>query len=132
MRRVSKDPDKARALLEMARTIEERVAETDAERFPSQVLKDRFDALRCHLEALAALEGRKASGRGAHAQLIDWAAEEVDMTEGDRELLHRLRRHRNRIAYEGFSVDADFVDRNQERISRLLGRLQQEVRARME
>lgn len=129
---MAKDPEKARALLRMAAAIEDRVAETDPERFPSQILKDRYDALRCHLEALAALEGRKASGRGAHAQLIDWAAHELGLTEGDRDLLHRLRRHRNRIAYEGFFIDVDFVERNDRRITRLLERLEKAVRTHLD
>ncbi|MFO7792747.1 MAG: hypothetical protein ACQEQM_08570 [Thermoplasmatota archaeon] len=57
MREVKPDPDKAKALVKMSDKILERVKETDEERFPSQVLRDYYDAIRQLMEAIACLHG---------------------------------------------------------------------------
>lgn len=64
MRDVSPDPEKARALCKMSESILERVKETDEDRFPSQVLRDYYEAIRQLMEALASLKGVKSEGMG--------------------------------------------------------------------
>lgn len=124
------DPAKARALVKMADRMRARIRATDVEEFPSQVLRDHYGLLHNLMEALAALEGVKTEGRGAHAELIDWTCETVDLAEAQRDFLHRLRQHRNRISYEGFFVDASFLSRNADKLDVLSDALREAVAER--
>jgi len=71
------------------------------------------------MEALAAEQGEDFRGDGAHARLIDWATEEVELSRADQEFLQSLRQYRNRVQYEGFQVDTDWLSRNRDPIERL-------------
>ena len=117
------DPAQARALREMARQVRERLDETLQEQYPSQRLLDQYHALRMLMEALAAEQGEDFRGDGAHARLIDWATEEVELSRADQEFLQSLRQYRNRVQYEGFQVDTDWLSRNRDRIERLFHEL---------
>lgn len=95
MRDITPDPDKAKALKKMSERVLERVKETDAERFPSQILRDYYDAIRQLMEAVASLNGVKSDGIGAHQQLIDWFVDRYQLSEAKREFLHQVRKRRN-------------------------------------
>ncbi len=120
MREVRPDPDKASVLVKMSDKILERVRETDEDRFPSQVLRDYYDALRQLMEAVACLNGVKSEGLGAHQQLIDWLIDEYNLSEGKRQFLHQIRRHRNRFEYEGYFVNKEYIARNKPKINEII------------
>ncbi|MFW6142340.1 MAG: hypothetical protein ACOC53_07260 [Candidatus Saliniplasma sp.] len=120
MREVRPDPDKASALVKMSDKILERVRETDEDRFPSQVLRDYYDVLRQLMEAIACLNGVKSQGLGAHQQLIDWLVDEYNLSEGKRQFLHQIRRHRNRFEYEGYFVNKEYIVRNKPKIDEII------------
>lgn len=67
---VAPDPEKAKSLRKMAKKTLDRIEETNAEKYPTQVLKDYYNVIHYYLEAISISEGKKVSGRGAHAQLI--------------------------------------------------------------
>lgn len=117
MRKVTPDPEKARSLRKMSGKILDRIEETDDEEFPSQVLQDYYDVLHQLIEAIANLDGVETGGAGAHQNLINWFADEYDVSEDVREFLQQLREYRNRISYEGFFVKAEYLERNEDRIS---------------
>lgn len=116
MREVRPDPDKASALVKMSDKILERVRETDEDRFP----RDYYDALRQLMEAIACLNGVKSQGLGAHQQLIDWLVDEYNLSEGKRQFLHQIRRHRNRFEYEGYFVNKEYIVRNKPKIDEII------------
>ncbi len=119
MRHVFADRGKAKALLRMAELVVSRIRETSTSKYASQILKDYYDALHGLMEALAAAKGVKTEGEGAHEKLIEWAAKECGFSESDRQFLHMLRRYRNRISYEGFSIEPPYIERNRKRILNL-------------
>lgn len=121
MRDVSPDPEKARSLKKMSEKILERVKETDKERFPSQVLRDYYDAIRQLMEAVASLHGVKSEGLGAHQQLIDWFVDEYNLSENKRQFLHQIRKHRNRFEYEGLFVKKGYIERNLHKFKEIIG-----------
>ncbi len=116
MRKVTPDPEKARSLRKMSGKILDRIEETDVEEFPSQVLQDYYDVLHQLIEAIANLDGMETGGPGAHQNLINWFADEYDVSEDVREFLQQLREYRNRISYEGFFVKVGYLERNEDRI----------------
>lgn len=127
MRRITPDREKAKSLAKMVEKIEKRIEETDKEKFPSQVLKDYYTATKQLMEALAASEGVKSSGEGAHKKLINWVAEEYNLKESERQFLQQMRKYRNRITYEGFNIEYGYLERNQDRIENVMEELEREL-----
>lgn len=132
MRDATPDPEKARSLLKMANMTLDRVGETDTDRYASLALRDYYDVARQLMEAIAAVEGRKSGGKGAHAKLIDWTASTHDLSEGERRQLHQMRKYRNRINYEGFSVNPGYLDRNREKIETIIDKLRKTLTDKLE
>jgi len=123
MREISPDLEKARALKKMSENILERIEETDEEKFPSQILRDYYDAIRQLMEAIASLNGVKSEGISAHQQLIDWIVDEYEFSEKKRQFLHQVRKHRNRFEYEGHFVDEGYVKRNKSEFNEIIRKL---------
>lgn len=128
IRNVTPDEEKAKSLRKMAENTLGRIRETDAEKYPTQILKDYYDVIHYYLEALCTADGKKIDGRGAHAELISFAAEEYQLDPSEKEFLQNLRRHRNRISYEGFFVEPDFLERNKEKIEEIVEKLRKKLR----
>lgn len=125
MREIKQDKEKAKALMKMADKIEERIQKTDVEEFPSQVLLDYYDILHNLMEGISSTHGLKSEGRGAHKKLIDWVTSEYDLSESERRFLDQVRQYRNRITYEGFTLNPGYLKRNKERLEEITGKLRE-------
>lgn len=101
-----------------------RIAETDKGEYPTQIIKDYHDVIHYLLEAISLTMGKKVKGKGAHAELIGLVSREHGLKTGTEQFLQELRKHRNRIAYEGFFMPSDYLERNEDRIRRIIERLQ--------
>ena len=118
--RVTKDAQKAKSLRSMAMVTLERLKETDREKYPSNTLVDYYDILHKLMDAIAALDGVKAKGEGAHQELIDYVSKAKGLDEQTRLFLQQMRDYRNRIAYEGFAISKNYIVTNKERIESLI------------
>jgi hypothetical protein len=116
---ISPDAQKAKALKRMADITLKRLSTTEVLAFPSNTLNDYYDILHKLMEAIALLDGIKISGEGAHQELIDYVCRSNKLGQRRTEFLQQLRIYRNRIAYEGFIVDKDYIERNEKRITEL-------------
>jgi hypothetical protein len=108
---MKKDKERAKLLLEMAKITLERLDKIDKKLYPSNTINDYYDIIHKLMEALAYLEGIKFSGVNAHKKLIDFVSEKV-FDQSDRVFLQNLRNHRNQMAYEGFNIPVEFLERN--------------------
>ncbi len=117
---ITPDPQKAKALRKMAEITLERLSLTPIEEYPSNTLNDYYDAIHKLMEALLLIKGIKVRGEGAHQELIDLACKELGLPESTREFLQGMRDYRNRISYEGFSVNKNYINSNKERIERII------------
>lgn len=131
MRKITPDKEKATAMLKMSEKIEERIQDTEIGRFPSQVLTDYYDILHNLMEGISSADGFKSEGKGTHKKLIDWTTSENDLQENERQFLNQIRKYRNRISYEGFSIDSNFLERNQEKIQKLIEKLKTMLRKKI-
>lgn len=113
---ITPDREEARSLKKMEERTLERIGETDKERFTTQVVKDYYDVIHYLLEGITMGLGKKVKGRGAHAELISLISERFEIEEEVEEFLQNLRKFRNKIAYEGFSVDMNYLRRNEDRL----------------
>lgn len=121
--KVAADKEKAESLMKMADITLERLRETDIMKYPSNTLIDYYDAIHKLMEALAVKEGVKIKGEGAHQELIDYIAKKHGLAEQARQFLQQMRDYRNRISYEGFMINKNYIKLNQDKINEIIGLL---------
>ena len=69
--KVTPNREKADSILNMVNKTLEMISEIDAEKFPSNVIKEYYEVIRELLSVLLLLDGYKTIGEGAHKTLID-------------------------------------------------------------
>lgn len=116
---------KAQSLSEMAEQTLERLQTTEIIKYPSNSLTDYYDIIHKLLEAIAAKQGVKTVGEGAHQELIDNIAKTCTLPEQTRIFLQQLRDYRNRISYEGFFINENFITQNQQKIENIILQLKE-------
>lgn len=125
--RIAPDKQKPAALVTIAKITLERLEKTETERYPSNTLLDYYDIIHNLLEALTLKEGIKVKGEGAHQELIECVVKHHSLNEQTRQFLQQLRDYRNRISYEGFLVNAQFIHVNNSQIRSIIAELLQRV-----
>jgi hypothetical protein len=89
--------------------------------FPSNVLQQYYDVLRELMSIIMLLDGFKTKGEGAHKEIIEYIGKNYsNVTQGQIMFLDELRVLRNRISYDGFFIESDFVKRKNEDIIELV------------
>src|SRR3989344_8241780 len=121
--KVKPDKQKAESLKKMAEVTLERLDNTDMEKYPSNTLLDYYDVVHKLIEALTLREGIKVKGEGAHQELIDYVAKQKKIDEHMRQFLQQIRDYRNRISYEGFMINKNYIGLNKKIITRIIIRL---------
>lgn len=109
------DKEKANSLMDMAQITLERLNSIDKLKYPSNTLTDFYDILHKLMESYSSLKGLKFKGENAHKELIDYICQELFNSQ-DRIFLQEVRQFRNQIAYEGFNIDKNYLERNIKKI----------------
>jgi hypothetical protein len=107
----------------MAKITLERLKESNQEKYPSNTLIDYYDIIHKLSDALASLEGIKFKGDGAHIQLIEYVGSKYLNTH-ETVFLQDMRDFRNRIHYEGFAVNSNYISSNVELIEKIILKLE--------
>jgi hypothetical protein len=113
--KVRMDKEKANSLMNMAQITLERLNSIDKLKYPSNTLTDFYDILHKLMESYSSLKGLKFKGENAHKELIDYICQEL-FNSRDRIFLQEVRQFRNQIAYEGFNIDKNYLERNIKKI----------------
>ncbi len=121
------DKERAKSLRATAETTLQRLSETDRLKYQSNTLTDYYDIIHELMEALAFIQGVKVRGEGAHQELIDYTAKNHGFDEQTREFIQQMRIYRNRISYEGFSINKNYIKLNEGRINAIIGELKKKV-----
>jgi len=99
------------------------IEEINTEKFPSNIIK-YHDVVRELISILALLDGYKTIGEGAHKELIDYLKDNYSQfSQQEIIFLDQLRTNRNRITYDGFFIDSDYVIRNKDSIRKIINKL---------
>lgn len=122
------DKQKSRSLKKMAEITLERLKETDTEKYPTNTLTDYYDVIHKLIDALGLISGIKTKGEGAHQELIDYIMKKYNFDEQTRLFLQQMRYYRNRISYEGFMVNKNYVVLNEEKIKDIIKKLFYELK----
>lgn len=121
--KIKPDKQKAKSLINTAKTTLERLKETNKEKYPSNTLTDYYDIMRKLMEALTSLEGIKFKGEGAHIEIIDHICDEYNLGESNRRFIQGMRVYRNRISYEGFNIKENYIKINSRKIEEIIDKL---------
>lgn len=125
---VKPDKQKSESLKKMAEVTLERLDNTDMDKYPSNTLLDYYDVVHKLIEALTLREGIKVKGEGAHQELIDYVAKQKKIDEHMRLFLQQMRDYRNRISYEGFMINKNYISLNKEIIKRIIEHLFEQLK----
>ncbi len=129
---VTPDKEKAKSMLKMVDTTLELIRSIDKNKFASIVVKDYYDAARELISAALLLDGFKTYGEGAHKKLIEYLrASHKQFSEYEINMLEELRITRNKVAYDGFFVTPDYVERNHQNFEALIAKLKELVKAKL-
>ena len=127
--KVTPNREKADSILNMVNKILEMISEIDAEKFPSNVIKEYYEVIRELLSVLLLLDGYKTIGEGAHKTLIDYISKNYKEFNGyEISLIDDLRITRNKIAYDGFFVHTDYTKRKKQDIINLINKLKEIIK----
>ena len=120
--KVQQDKPKAQSLKKMVEISLERINKQNLD-YPSHTLADYYDIFKKLIEAIDAVEGIKFIGEGAHFLAIKDLCKRYNLSKSDEVLMQELREYRNRVAYEGFFVNKEYILSNQKRINYLIKNL---------
>lgn len=120
---IQPDFEKAKALFKMSLITIERLDMTKKEEYPTNTLIDYYDSIHKLLESLCFCEGIKIKGEGAHYELIEHISKKYRLEEKQRIFLQQMREYRNRISYEGFSVNKNYIEQNEPTIKNIIDKL---------
>ena len=101
----------------------QRLKEIDLEKYPSNTLLDYYCIIHKLMEAIALGAGIKTSGEGAHKELINYIVENYGFEENILVFLQQMRDYRNRISYEGFIVNRNYILLNNDKILTIINKL---------
>ena len=129
---IQPDRQKAESLKAAAETTLQRLQETEIEKYPSNTLKDYYDVAHMLMDAIALIEGVKTRGEGARQELIDYIAKKYSLGEQTRQFLQQMRDYRNRISYEGFTINKNYIVLNREKIKEIIKTLSEKLKKLIE
>ncbi len=131
--KTSPDKEKAKSILKMAETTLEMIQTIDLERFPSNAAKEYYDVIRELISAVLLLDGYKTYGEGAHKKTIEYLSKNYkEFTEYEISAIEDLRTLRNRIAYDGFFVQKDYVTRKEKTLDSVIHKLRTMIKHKLQ
>jgi hypothetical protein len=116
--RVRPDKERAGSILKMVKTLLERIETTDRDKFTSLIVSDYYEIFKELITAVLLLDGYKTL---SHKALVEYSRKFLD--EEGVALIDQLRTMRNRINYEGFFVELDYLSRKEKEITSLINKL---------
>lgn len=130
--KITPNKEKSKSILKMVDTTLEMVKNIDINKFPSNVTKEYYDIIRELLSVVLLLDGYKTYGEGAHKKLIDYINLNYDeFNKSEISLIDDLRIIRNKIAYDGFFVEKDYVNRKIGGINKIIEKLKKIIKEKL-
>lgn len=122
--KITPNKEKAKSILKMVETTLEMIKTIDANKFPTNLIKEYYEILKELMITILLLDGYKTEGEGAHKKLIEYIGENYkQFTEYEISLLDDLRIKRNKISYDGFFIKEDYLKRKEKDIQNIITKL---------
>ena len=122
--RIIPDKEKAKSILKMTDTTLKMIKEINIDKFSSNITKEYYEIIRELMTIILLLDGYKTYGEGSHKKLIEYL--ELNYREFDKSEIYfidDLRNIRNKIAYDGFFVEINYILNNIKNIQRIIEKL---------
>ena len=118
--KISEDKEKAKSLQNMATIIIKRIDLTDKKKFTSLIISDYYEAIKELITAILACKGLKTL---SHKMLIEQSKDFNGINTDEYYLIDELRIIRNKINYDGFFVEYDYLERKEKSIKSIINKL---------
>ncbi len=126
------DKEKAKSILKMVDTTIEMIKLINIAKFSSNVTKEYYDVIRELISVVLLLDGYKTYGEGAHKKLVDYLRiEKKDFSEYEILFIDDLRIIRNKIAYDGFFVEREYIERKMKDIRKIIDKLKEIIKKKL-
>ncbi len=130
--KITPDREKAKSILKMVDTTLEMITVIDIAKFSSNITKEYYDVIRELISVVLLLDGYKTYGEGAHKKLIEYLhAKNVGFSEYEILLIDDLRITRNKVAYDGFFVETDYLERKMRDIQKIIAQLKKVIKKKL-
>lgn len=129
VRKVKPDKETAKSLLKMIETRVRVLEIMNRKEFASLIVESYYEIIKEAITALMAIDGYKTL---SHEVLIGYLKEFYpQFSEYEIGLIDEFRKLRNNIAYKGFFIAPDFVERNEARIKGIVLKLVQILKGKI-
>lgn len=130
--KISPDKEKANSILKMVDSSLEMIKSIDPRKFPSNLIKEYYDIVRELISIILLLDGYKIIGEGAHKRLIDYLKQNYkEFSDYEISVIDDFRITRNKIAYDGFFVKVDYIERKEKDIKNIINKLKGVIRKKL-
>lgn len=130
--KITPNKEKAKSILKMVDTTLEMIQQIDKGKFPSNVTKEYYEVIRELISVIVLLDGYKAIGEGAHKKIIEYLETNYEQFDSyEISLIDDLRIVRNKIAYDGFFVKENYIERKLKDIGKIMEKLKQIINKKL-
>lgn len=130
--KITPNKEKAKSILKMVDTTIEMIKVIDLAKFSSNVTKEYYDVIRELMTVVLLLDGYKTYGEGAHKKLVEYLQSNYkEFNEYEISLIDDLRITRNKIAYDGFFVEKDYIKRKINDIKEIIDKLKNIIKKKV-
>jgi len=130
--KITPNKEKAKSILKMVDTTIEMIKVIDVTKFSSNVTKEYYDVIRELMTVVLLLDGYKTYGEGAHKKLVEYLQSNYkEFNEYEISLIDDLRITRNKIAYDGFFVEKDYIERKVKDIQEVIRKLKEIIKKKV-
>lgn len=129
IRNVEKDDDKIRSIVKMTSTELKIISDININNeTASKLAKDYYEIIKELLTALLLSHGLKSSN---HECLISFFKEHYPVYEYETGIIHELKNIRNRISYDGFFVEKEYINKNKMEFGHIIELLNKPIDSNM-
>ena len=130
--KITPNKEKAKSILKMVGTTLEMIKQIDNSKFSSNLTKEYYDVIRELMSVILLLDGYKTFGEGAHKRLNEYLESNYKQFNNyEISIINNLRVTRNKIAYDGFFVEPDYLKRKMENIQGIIFKLKEIVKGKL-
>ena len=127
--KITPDKEKARSIIKMIELIEERIPLQEKDKIAALILSDYYEIIKELITAILLSDEYKTL---SHKDLIDSLKErQKELSENEISLIDSLRILRNRITYEGFQTNKDYLTRNEPSYKSIITKLKSIIKTKL-
>ena len=125
------DKERAKSLSKVVKQREDYIAAVNADKFPSVVAEAYYEIIKELMTAISLSDGFKAIGENAHKDLVDYLSNYKEFTREEIVLVNDLRIKRNKLMYEGITIELVYLKNNKDKLISIINKLKELVKIRL-